>query len=100
MKPDFYKDMKRRNHSIALYGQFFALLSPKTKTFKHYGLETLSQQITFVFFVLRLIMEKTLAEEECTLDDIAAGILDMNADQFHLSISETEAYELDRKSVV
>lgn len=94
MKPDFYKDMKRRNHSIALYGQFFALLSPKTKTFEHYGLETLSQQITFVFFVLRLIMEKTLAEEECTLDDIAAGILDMNADQFHLSISETEAYEL------
>lgn len=94
MQLDFYKDMKRRIHSIALYGQFFALLSAKSITLERYGLTTLSLQITFVFFVLRLIMEKTLAEEECTLDDIAAGILDINADQFHLSLSETEAFEL------
>lgn len=94
MEKDFYKDMKRRINSIALYGQFFSLLSSKSITLEHYGLNTLALQITFVFFVLRLIMEKTLAEEECTLDVIGAGILDMNADQFHLSLSESDAYEL------
>lgn len=63
------------------------LLRSKSQSLSGYGFEKTEDQIMLVFLTLRIIMEKTLAEESCTLDDLSASLTELNADLFHLPLS-------------
>lgn len=86
MKQEFYKDMAQRTNTIALFGELFMLLRSRTQSLISYGFERLEDQIMLVFMVLRIIMEKTLAEDSCTLDDLTGSMIELNADLFHLPL--------------
>lgn len=94
MNSDFYKDMAQRVNTIALFGKLFMLLRSRARSLESFGFERQEDQILVVFLLLRVVMEKTLSEELCTLDDMAAALSEMNADLFHLSRSYSEFREL------
>jgi hypothetical protein len=89
-----WQDMSGRMHSISLYGEFFSLLHTKSMSLQKKGLESIDQQITFIFYVLRYVMEKTLSDEECSLQDIGNAIEQIGAQYFNLFWSEEEALSL------
>ncbi|MDE5758301.1 MAG: hypothetical protein K2H85_06775 [Allobaculum sp.] len=93
MEKPIYNDMAQRVYSIALYGQLFILLRSKAQTLAKYGFEKMEDQILLVFLLLRVLMEKTLRDEDCTLDDIALELMEMDRDIFHLFLE----YEQCRK---
>lgn len=82
MNQEFYQDLQKRMGSIALFGELFALLKSKGISLGRYGFEELDQQTLLIFTVLRFIMDKTLASESCTLEDVALAILEANRDVF------------------
>lgn len=94
MNSDFYKDMAQRVNSIALFGKLFMLLRSRARSLESFGFEKQEDQILLVFLLLRVVMEKTLSEELCTLDDMAAALSEMNSDLFHLSRSYDEFRQL------
>lgn len=94
MKPEFYKDMEQRIHAISLTGEFFSLLYSKVLTLKSYGFQDIDSMILFIFFVLRFIMERSLQDSICTMDDIALAILEINHDTFRLRLDQEQARKL------
>lgn len=86
MQREFYKDMARRTSLIALFGELFMLLRARTQTLAGYGFKKIEDQIMLVFMMMRVIMEKTLAEETCTLDDLTGALTELNAELFHLPL--------------
>lgn len=87
MNAELLHDMFQRTSTIALFGELFMLLRSKSQSLSGYGFEKTEDQIMLVFLTLRIIMEKTLAEESCTLDDLSASLTELNADLFHLPLS-------------
>lgn len=87
MNAELLHDMSQRTSTIALFGELFMLLRSKSQSLSGYGFEKTEDQIMLVFLTLRIIMEKTLAEESCTLDDLSASLTELNADLFHLPLS-------------
>ena len=70
---DFLKDFPRRMKSV---GRYAILMnnSFRKDTWKQYGIETIDQQVNLIFTVLLFLMEYSLKEENCTIDDIAEFI--------------------------
>ena len=66
MKKEFYRDMARRTATIALFGELFMLLRSRSRTLSDYGFEKIEDQMLLVFLLLRVIMEKTLADRKST----------------------------------
>lgn len=91
---EFYEDMKRRVYMLALNAQFFSQLLAKGRSLRTYGLESMDSQVLFLFFILRFLMEKTLSDEECTIDDIALFASRMAAQLFHILLDEEKAHRI------
>ena len=74
---DFLKDFPRRMKSV---GRYAILMnnSFRKDTWKQYGIETIDQQVNLIFTVLLFLMEYSLKEENCTIDDIAEFIGTVN----------------------
>ncbi len=94
MEKPLYNDMVQRVYSIALYGQLFILLRSKAQTLAKYGFEKTEDQILLVFLLLRIVMEKTLRDEDCTLEDMALELMEMDQDIFHLSLEYEQCKKL------
>lgn len=63
-------------------------------TWKQYGFMKADEQINLIFAVLLFIMEMSLREENCTMDDIGACIDTMNAQHFKKNIGYDECRQL------
>jgi len=70
---DFLKGFPRRMKSVGRYVVLMNNSFQKT-TWKQFGIESVDGQMNMVFTVLLFIMEESLKEEDCTIDDIAAFI--------------------------
>lgn len=79
-------DMGKRLYTIALFGKLVSQLRTKSTSLAGYGFKTLDQQTLMCFYALRYIMEKTLQNEDCFLEDIALFLLEVNRDLFHLPL--------------
>lgn len=66
----FLKDFDKRMKSVGRYVVLFSNSSQKS-TWKNYGVDSLDEQVNMIFTVLLYIMEASLKEEDCTIDDIA-----------------------------
>lgn len=79
--------------SVGSYAFLFKNSMSKT-TWKQFGFEELYEQINMIFIVLLFIMEQSLKDEPCTMDDIG-GFIDMvNMSSFKKPISYEECKEL------
>lgn len=93
MQYDFLKHFPRRMKSVGLYAVLLQNSIQKT-TWKQYGFLKSDEQINMIFAVLLYIMEQSLREEHCTMDDIGAYIDTVNMQHFQKQISYEECKEL------
>ncbi|MBR1476427.1 MAG: hypothetical protein IJ608_00500 [Lachnospiraceae bacterium] len=93
MRYDFLKNFPRRMKNVGLY----AILLKNTiskNTWNEYGFTGDIEQINLVFSILLFIMEKSLKEEDCTIDMIAVFLDDINDEYYNKSLSYDECLKL------
>ncbi|HBI72932.1 MAG TPA: hypothetical protein DDY59_07065, partial [Lachnospiraceae bacterium] len=93
MDLDFLNDFTKRMKSIGSYGLLFKN-SIQKGTWKQYGIDTLYEQTNLIFSVLLYIMEQSLKDESCTIDDIGNFIDTINMKWFKKQISYDQCKEL------
>ena len=81
MQYEFLKHFPRRMKNVGLYA-VLVQNSLQKSTWKKYGFEKTDEQFNVIFAVLLYIMEQSLKEENCTMDDIGAYIDAVNAQHF------------------
>lgn len=81
MQYEFLKHFPRRMKNVGLYA-VLVQNSLQKSTWKKYGFEKTDEQFNVIFAVLLYIMEQSLKEENCTMDDIGAYIDAVNARHF------------------
>lgn len=93
MQYDFLKDFEIRMKKIG----YFALISKNAiakTSWDKYGFNSQLDSLNLIFAVLLFIMEQSLKEEVCTLDDIALFLDDILANSFKNPLSREECSEL------
>ena len=81
MQYEFLKQFPKRMKHVGAYALLFAGSSQKT-IWKQYGFLKLDAQVNLIFAVMLYIMEQSLKEENCTIDDISAYIDSLNMRYF------------------
>lgn len=93
MKFDFLNQFEKRMKSVGMYAVLFRNSMNKS-SWKQYGIETFYEQINLIFAVLLYIMDQSLREDVCTMDDITAYLDAINDEYFHKPLSYAEIKEL------
>lgn len=93
MHYEFLKGFPKRMRTVGRYALLISGIS-RREIFKKLGLETLDQQVSLVFAVLLYVMEQSLKEENCTIEDIAAFLDDLNSRYYLLPWSFEDCQEL------
>ena len=93
MKYEFLKKFPRRMKNVGLYAVIIQNSSQKL-SWKQYGFTKFDEQINLLFEVLLYIMEQSLKEEKCTMDDIATYIDTINVQYLRKDISYEQCHQL------
>jgi len=93
MQYEFLKRFPKRMKNVGLYAVLLIGGSQKT-TWKQYGFDTMDEQINVVFAVLLYLMEQSLREDSCTMDEIGAYIDTLNTTYFQKPLSYEECRKL------
>lgn len=93
MELDFLKNFTKRMKNIGSYGLLFKN-SIQKGTWKQYGIDTIFEQTNLIFTVLLYIMEQSLKDENCTMDDIGNFIDVINITWFKKPLSYEQCKEL------
>lgn len=93
MQYDFLSQFPKRMKSVGLYAVLIQNSIQKT-TWKQYGFVKADEQVNVIFAVLLYIMEQSLKEEHCTMDDIGAYIDTMNMQYFKKPMGYQECKQL------
>ncbi len=86
MQYEFLKDFPRRMKHVGLYVAL-AQNSLQKASWKKYGFQKADEQFNVVFAVLLYIMEQSLKEEHCTIDDIGTYLDDINTQYLEKEMS-------------
>ncbi len=89
---EFLKNFPKRMKNVGLYAVLIQNSIQKT-SWKQFGFSKFDEQMNLIFAVMLYIMEQSLKEENCTMDDIGAYIDTINSRYLHKEIS----YEDSRK---
>lgn len=81
MRYDFLEHFPKRMKHVGMYVVLMRNSMQKT-TWKQYGFLKTDEQINLIFAVMLYIMEQSLREENCTMDDIGAYIDTVNVQHF------------------
>ena len=73
MEFDFLQQFPRRMKSVGMYSLLVKNSWQKT-TWKQFDFDTLDEQLNLIYAVLLYVMEQSLKEESCTIDDISAYV--------------------------
>ncbi|MCI9122655.1 MAG: hypothetical protein HFH35_01045 [Eubacterium sp.] len=93
MQHEFLKQFPKRMKHVALYALLLANSSQKA-TWKQYGFLNMDEQVNLIFAVMLYLMEQSLKEETCTMDDIGAYIDTLNTSYFEKSLSYEDCRRL------
>ncbi|MBQ8993780.1 MAG: hypothetical protein IJ085_06660 [Turicibacter sp.] len=93
MQFDFLRQFQIRMKKVGAYAVLFKNSLAKT-TWKNYGFDESYEQVNLMFSVLLYIMECSLKEEICTIDDIANFIDQLNMQSYQKILSYEQAKEL------
>ncbi|MCI9082290.1 MAG: hypothetical protein HFI70_08295 [Lachnospiraceae bacterium] len=92
MQYEFLKHFPRRMKNVGLYA-VLVQNSLQKASWKRYGFQKTDEQFNMIFSVLLYIMEQSLKEEQCTMDDIGAYIDTVNTQYFekHMAYEDCRA---------
>ena len=93
MQYEFLKHFPRRMKHVGAYALLFANSSQKT-IWKQYGFLKLDEQFNVIFAVLLYLMEQSLKEENCTIDDVGAYLDSLNMRYFEKNMSYEDCKNL------
>jgi hypothetical protein len=93
MEFDFLKQFPKRMKLVGNYAVLTKNSIQKT-TWKQYGFDTFEEQINIIFALLLYIMELSLKEEACTIDDIGSFLDELNMTYYKKGITYEECKEL------
>jgi len=93
MQFEFLKQFPKRMKHVGMYG-ILLQNSAQKQTWKNYGFLKTDEQLNIIFALLLYIMEQSLKEENCTLDDIGSYLDHLNSTYFHKNISYEECKAL------
>lgn len=93
MQYEFLKQFPKRMKHVGRYLQIFANSSQKT-IWKQFGFVKLDEQVNVIFAVMLYIMEQSLRENHCTIDDIGVYLDNLNMGYFEKDMSYTDCRSL------
>lgn len=93
MELSFLNNFPKRMKNVGSYALLFKNSMAKT-TWKQYGFDDFYEQTNIIFAVLLFIMEQSLKDEICTMDDIGSFIDEINMKSFKKPISYEKCKEL------
>ena len=99
MQYEFLKKFPRRMKNVGLYAVIIQNSSQKL-SWKQYGFTKFDEQINLLFEVLLYIMEQSLKEEKCTMDDIATYIDTINVQYMQKDISYEQCRKLFKMQAI
>lgn len=86
MEFEFLNHFEQRMKNVGAYALLYKN-SMQKGTWKQYGVESFHEQTNLIFSVLLYIMEQSLKDEYCTMDDIGAYIDTINTRYFKKPLS-------------
>ena len=93
MQYEFLKNFPKRMKNVGLYGVLIQNSIQKT-SWKQFGFLKFDEQMNLIFAVMLYIMEQSLREENCTMDDIGAYIDTINTRYLGKEISYEDCWKL------
>lgn len=93
MQYEFLRHFPRRMKNVGLYAVLVQNSLQKV-TWKKYDFQKTDQQFNMIFAVLLYIMEQSLKEEHCTMDDIGAYIDTVNTQYFQKNMTYEDCRSL------
>lgn len=93
MQYEFLKHFPRRMKNVGLYAVLIQNSVQKT-TWKQYGFLKTDEQLNLIFALMLYIMEQSLKEENCTMDDIGAYIDTINMQYLKKNLSYEDSRQL------
>ena len=93
MQYDFLKHFPKRMKNVGLYAILVQNSSQKA-IWRQYGFLKIDEQLNMIFAVMLYIMEQSLREENCTMDDIGAYIDTINVQHFEKNMTYEECRKL------
>ena len=93
MQYEFLKQFTRRMKHVGMYALLLQNSMAK-QTWKQFGFMTADEQINLIFAVMLYVMEQSLREENCTMDDVGAYIDTVNAQHFAKEMSYDDCRRL------
>lgn len=93
MQYEFLKQFTKRMKHVGMYALLLQNSMAK-QIWKQYGFMKVDEQINLIFAVMLYIMEQSLREVRCTMDDIGAYIDTLNASFFQKSMSYDDCKKL------
>lgn len=93
MQYEFLKNFPRRMKNVGLYAVLIQNSIQKT-SWKQFGFSKFDEQLNLIFAVMLYIMEQSLKEESCTMDDIGAYIDTVNTRYFQKEITYEDCRKL------
>ncbi|MDE7324297.1 MAG: hypothetical protein K2N73_16610 [Lachnospiraceae bacterium] len=93
MQYEFLKQFSKRMKHVGMYALLLQNSMAKT-TWRQYGFMKADEQVNMIFAVMLYIMEQSLREESCTMDDIGAYMDNLNAGCFHKNMSYDDCKKL------
>ncbi|BCN31346.1 hypothetical protein [Anaeromicropila herbilytica] len=93
MEFNFLKQFPKRMKIVGNYVVLAKNSSLKT-TWKQYGFDTFEEQINLIFALLLYIMEQSLKEEPCTMDDIGSFLDELNMTYFKKGLTYEDSKAL------
>ena len=93
MQYEFLKNFPKRMKTVGLYA-ILIQNSIQKQTWKQYGFLKTDEQLNMVFAVMLYIMEQSLKEETCTMDDIGAYIDNINVQYFQKNMTYDDCRKL------
>lgn len=93
MQYEFLKHFPKRMKNVGLYTILIQNSLQKT-IWKQYGFQKTDEQFNMIFAVMLYIMEQSLKEENCTMDDIGAYIDNINVQYFKKDMSYENCRQL------
>lgn len=93
MQYEFLKQFPKRMKHVGRYILLFSNSSQKT-IWKQYGFLKSDEQMNVIFAVMLYLMEQSLKEENCTIDDIGVFLDNLNMRYFEKNMSYEECKKL------
>ena len=86
MQYEFLKQFPKRMKHVGMYGLLMQNSTQK-QIWKTYGFLKVDEQLNIIFALMLYIMEQSLKEENCTLDDVGAFLDYLNTTYFYKNMS-------------